>query len=1308
MRSISELKEQQITETPLVAFDVALPGGHQEHWCTHAVTIGGRGYSARVLKHNLFDMRWGGDEGVDMLTRVSLTLANADSYISQLTRLQSFKGAQITAIFLFFDLKSGVPCSEEMVVFRGLLNPPDEMTESTVRISAHSRLNLQRFMLPEVRIQRRCPWTFPATSQQRVEAVDGGEPGIYSRFYRCGYSAGAPGGRGNLNGASPFDSCDFTRSSCQQRGMFDRDAQGNITRRFGGIEFVPAAVLVRGHGERQERGSNVSENEARYNDFVPLVYGTAWVQPPVVFARNDGNMTRIEVLLSLGEIEGVTKVIVNGVEIPAGINGMAMTSTGWYNLVNPGNRTGGFNLEFTDPTGNPLGDPYGSMAYLAVTVPNRVSDGKAVPQVKVLLQGRRLPTYGVDGSYLGEAFTNNPAWVLLDLLRRSGWSLDEIDTASVARSAMYCGEEIQVPDLNGNPLLQPRFQCNIALRRRRSVADVVRGVRSASRLYMTYGTTGRLEIRVEGRLDQQQPAKPAGSNSVEPLAGGWPAYEFSDGSALGSGIARRPNGESSVRLWSKSTAESPNRATVEFQDVFNEYQQDSLSLVDIDDVTLARQEVATTSAALGVANFHQAARVLKLQLDKALRGNLYIEFETSVKGVMLRPGDLITVTYQKEGLMRQPFRITRIAPSLNHCTMTVEAQLHSNDWYGDNPGIAASGRVSRRRTGAEIGTPRALVGLELDEDLQPQYTVSETTVETGDGTTEVELDVGFSVPSVSVSAAIDIPLLSLSAAIFPTHGTLAGGQTLYYGITALTAEGQESELSFLVRALIPWGTNTNTVELRSLGFSPGTAGFNVYRGQSPAELLRIASVQGTATVFSDAGLTSQLQGPPDQNYDHAVFEWRFEVHPETRATVFGNNLIGSNSIQLRPDEFAGFLVRITRGKGAGQERAIISHTETALSIQGSWSIVPDNTSKFSIVEPGWQLGAKGAASPLRFRVPNRPGATVQICGRAVNALGRDSGYELAHVTRWRLGGAGVEGDLDVPPMPVFGLQPAGPGALNVVSVGFEELVNVRGITSGTLKLFFWNELAGTPEISLESAIDAETSTVALSGVLDLSPGMLLQIDGEILEIDEISGGIVSVLRGSHGSTAAVHALGGIVYPLEYRIWILPFVRDFFGSSAAGSYTYPIHLPDVRVAAADLRVTNGRGNSETRRTNFTMNLDRGIRTLSGGQITIQHEGHLAIHTNAAPPLVIEATHAVRDVFAVVREAPTGGNVELRLRQGSEEYCTLTIAAGETISNVVSGFGLPPLQQMEQLNLDIVAIPQGWDMSPGRDLTVTVRL
>jgi hypothetical protein len=88
--------------------------------------------------------------------------------------------------------------------------------------------------------------------------------------------------------------------------------------------------------------------------------------------------------------------------------------------------------------------------------------------------------------------------------------------------------------------------------------------------------------------------------------------------------------------------------------------------------------------------------------------------------------------------------------------------------------------------------------------------------------------------------------------------------------------------------------------------------------------------------------------------------------------------------------------------------------------------------------------------------------------------------------------------------------------------------------------------------------------------------------------------------------------------------------------------------------------------------------------------------------------MEDAHVARDIFAVVREAPAGGAIEMRLRQNDTAYCTLTIADGQTISNVVNGFALPPLAAGARVDLDVTSVPTAAGTLPGRDLTVTIRL
>ena len=1308
MPTIFEMKEQEVLQTPILLFDCELRNGQHEYWATHQVTFAGNLYLPTLVDHSQFDLRAQSEDGIDATAKISLTLANTDSRYSQVERTIGWKGAKLTVRFLFFDMKNAAAVTEDAVLFRGIANAPENMRESTLRLSFNNRLNFQRVLLPEIRIQKRCPWMFPGDAAQRVEAINGGARGAYSPFFRCGYSAGETGGVGNLNGTTPYTSCDYTRSSCEQRGMFKIDGANKITRRFGGVEFVPSSVLVRGYGEKGSHASGPIDNEAKYNDVVPLIYGTAWVQPPVTLARNDGNLTRMEVLLGAGEMQSVIKIVVNDIEIPLGSAGRDMTSTGWYNVVSYGNRTGDFNLDFSDGAGNPAGDPYGSMAVVSVVVPNRIHDGRSLPRVQALVEGMKLPTYDTNEAFTGNVFTSNPAWVLLDVLRRSGWVDGELDIASFAGTALYCDDPVSTLDLHGNAITIPRFQCNLALRRRRSAADVLRGIRTSAGLLLSFGNGGKLQCRFESTLAVQHAVKPGGSNAVEMLLNGWPAYEFGDGSTAASGLLRGPDGAPKIRFFSRGSADAPNRFSVEFQDAFNEFQQDSVSLVDVEDVLASGQETSVALPALGLANFDQATRMVKLQLLKSVKGNLYVEFETSVRAIGLRPGDLITLTYNKEGYLRRPFRVLKLAPGLNHRTTVITAQFHNDDWYVLTAGNGAES--SGRQPKYELGLPRPLGGSVIDEDGIAQFGITESYDDGTDGSAQTRLTAEFTAPAKPSASRAGSPLVGFSALSQGTGGTLKGDQALYYALTAIDSDGGESGLSFIVRAVIPPGTNTNLVTLQGLSFSGGTQAFHVYRGASPQQLNRIASDVAVAATYTDTGAADGIIGPPDENYSHANFHWRWELQGPSVANLSTWNSVGNTTLTMLGNEYRGQIVRIVSGKGAGQERRIFGNTPTWVTLDDKWAVIPDATSKFVIAEPSWSFGATSATSPVTFLIPNREGFTVHVSGRSANANDKECPFELCPLTRWRIvGAAGQLLDLDVPPKPVFAMQIKGDGTIDLLGVGFPTFDNTRSIAAGTLTLRYWDELLSPCGLLLTTAVGTVETTITVSSA-SIVTGQYLQLGEEILRVNAVAAGgtTLSVTRGSHGSPATAHPVGELVYTLRERTEIVPFSRDFFGSPASGSYNYTVNLSHARVGAADFFVTNQRGDSPLDQRHFTATTEYGLRTMLGGQLNLQVEGPLAIEDDATPSLVIENYLAMRDIYAVVQEAPTEVPVVLRLRQGADEICTLTIPVNATISNIVDGFGLAPLRAGSLLRLDIVSVGQTATSTPGADLTVTFRL
>src|SRR5947199_6994652 len=119
MAMINQIKEQSVADTPLLFFQCLLPSGDAQFWSTHRVNFNGQNYSARVLRHNLFELQLCADDAMDGVSQLSLTLANADSALSELNAAIGFKGTQLTVYFAFADLVSATVTSESTVLFRG-------------------------------------------------------------------------------------------------------------------------------------------------------------------------------------------------------------------------------------------------------------------------------------------------------------------------------------------------------------------------------------------------------------------------------------------------------------------------------------------------------------------------------------------------------------------------------------------------------------------------------------------------------------------------------------------------------------------------------------------------------------------------------------------------------------------------------------------------------------------------------------------------------------------------------------------------------------------------------------------------------------------------------------------------------------------------------------------------------------------------------------------------------------------------------------------------------------------------------------
>jgi hypothetical protein len=282
-----------------------------------------------------------------------------------------------------------------------------------------------------------------------------------------------------------------------------------------------------------------------------------------------------------------------------------------------------------------------------------------------------------------------------------------------------------------------------------------------------------------------------------------------------------------------------------------------------------------------------------------------------------------------------------------------------------------------------------------------------------------------------------------------------------------------------------------------------------------------------------------------------------------------------------------------------------------------------------------------------------------------------------------------------PPQPVFGLGTSSvqSGTVELSGVSFSTLTNTYSVTAGTLTMYYWDELLGQTPYSLAAAMAATDTVLNLTQAGTAEPGWFVQIEAEVMQVVAVENG---GLQYQVTAPCMVQPRRHMRYKsrctsLRATVVVVPFPLRFFGSPLSGNWSYPISLPNTKVASAELFVTNSRGNSPAGAINLTQSSDYGLRTLSGGQYSFQVQGFLAVDSNPSPNVVVEAAHAVQDVYAVVKQAPVGGPIQISLSQNGSPYCTLAIPDGGTASPSVDGFGMPLLAQA-QLS---IAITVPWD-------------
>lgn len=856
---INIAKEQAVAYKPLLLCRFTFDDGSILRITSDPLSVaqggyqyGGHDWLGRLTNQDIAVMQ-AMSAAVDHAGQVQLEMADPDKYL-YLTWDQAagkgFKGAKLELLLVFWNVGANDFSSDAKTVFVGYCDSP-KGTPTHLTVSAVSRLDFSKAYLPPVKIQKRCPWIFPANAAERAAAHN--DPG--SDWYECGYcpESGV--------GTAGFVDCDYTKTGCEARGMYDEG-------RFGGIQWAPPATFRSRsftEGGKWIEGNN-SSNEAKYNDYIPMVYGKGWVEPPILDMMGGGDVTGFEAVLCLGEVDNIEYVVVNDTQLQ-----QARSMEGApYRVDDPlliwevstrGSRDG---VPTAAPPFDSKGDPHGSMAVIVCGVYKRIASTESTPRVRVLLSGPKIRVFSdpTTSTLEGAPYNQNPVWQYIDLATWGPARYEDFNIAKAIATAAKCQAAINYTDLHGATSSHPRFSSSLVIRQRTALDEVLRGLRNANRL-MIYQENGLIQIDLEETLADQQPAPVAGSNDTAPYASktaagsaanGYVAYHFDESSLL------LRNGQSTLRLVQSAIAETPNVINCEFQDADNLYFPDSITQRDPKDIARSKREVDTQLVIKGLQTYDQAKRVMATTFSKIhngnvvgdTRGTIKFEFETTVKAAHLHAGHIVSLSHAQWNLTKQLFRVESIQPTMNYDVVKIRVAWHNDNWYLDTHGQVPDPEVSNPRRDRLARPPygwmpnqvAAAAGDSLVAQNDLTFAISQEYEDLADGAKMVRL-VMTGKPPVNEFGEVEPPFVRQGVGSL-SGGDLDAGIAYWACVSAKDANGKLSPPCAPIKVFLPDGATNGSFSLPNISWASGTAGYVVFAGTDPNHMAAQLEAGGTS------------------------------------------------------------------------------------------------------------------------------------------------------------------------------------------------------------------------------------------------------------------------------------------------------------------------------------------------------------------------------------------------------------------------------------------------------------------------------
>lgn len=957
----------------------------------------GQNYIARIDQQDIASIQSRSQQGIDRISEVTVRMYNADQFLYlnyEAASGKGFKGALLKLSLVLMDIDPTTgnyvfsSDSPAPVKFSGICDAPQcEAGGQYMNVRATTSHNLARVQFPIIKVQQRCVNPFPPDAASRKA----GASNMGSWYWFCGYNPDqvaidpeAPGSdplnplpsdarRGNTttpfavdssgnqiaDGSGNYILCNYTKTDCIARGMYTKDNNNRRTGRFTAIQWAPAnreqTAIQYTSGQKVLVFSG--RNDAIYQRSYPMVYGfgtvggaTQWIKQPIIAnVIGDGNATRFEVVICSGDIGyyGINQVVVNGVIIPRNVGPGSTDPLQRWNFVGDpalgtpmatGSRNGQQTKDkgYTDPSGTPQSDPYGSLATIEIVVYAQLQQSGGVPDVRVLLTNApkfKIPntTNANDQASWPYFPSSNPAYIVLDLLIQANYTYSELDLQTFITAAAYCDVQIPYTNIAGNAATHSRFLAEFAFENYRNAQEAIQAVcRGFNAQLVPNSESGLLQLFIRGTICDTQPNPIPGSNWPTAVAG------FHADGTTGSGYVAylidesiiQQDGTGAPKLrgpYAQPSSQIPNQISWGFQDQDNSHSDDSISVVDAADVArgggfqLGGQLIPQAMAVTGPPNFDQGIRIANTILAEGLRGNENGDTRgtrwwdlTDVTSRLehLRVGHICLLQYQAAKLTPVPLypvgdneelqsppgtpipgilvRVEAIKPATNYEHMTVTVRWHEDFWYTDKYGQTQTPPASGPGTQLALRPPynwdpdseTPMTSDTLFPVTDLGFSISQNYGFAADGTAIAQLLITGAPICNRVETAVKPPIMASQGTTGPTTGSIAGNQTLYMAISALGADAMWTPLSQPCLVVVPAGTNTNFISTPTITWDPNTKGYAVFVGIDDSTWTgQIFDTSGTlpntVSIFS---LNVSTFGAPDPIADSLSFQVKQLIH----------------------------------------------------------------------------------------------------------------------------------------------------------------------------------------------------------------------------------------------------------------------------------------------------------------------------------------------------------------------------------------------------------------------------------------------